>query len=222
MLQYLFFDFGGCLDAPGIHTRTLFWEAFAPYAEGRREEFQDAYGDADKKMMATGIAKSLGLREFNRFQGTLIAQAMKISPGAVHPQCDAITERMEKYLKHSHKALKLLKPRYPLGLISNFTGNLQVILEEQGYSGFFDSVTESFYVGASKPELKIFHEALAKQQFRPEECLYVGDNPVNDIAPAKSLGMKAILIHEPGKRRECGADAYVTDLLELPGLIQRM
>jgi len=108
-----------------------------------------------------------------------------------------------------------------MGLISNFTGNLEVILAEHDLSFLFDSVTESFYAGASKPELKIFHAALAKQNFPVSECLYVGDNPVNDIAPAKSLGMQAILIHEPGKKHECGADAYISSLWELSDWIQR-
>ncbi len=222
MLRYLFFDFGGCIDAPGIHTRTLFWEAFQQLGPDRRDEFQNAYGAADKKMMDSGIAKGLGLRDFNRLQGTLIAQTMKVSPAVIDPGCDRISARMEAYIKHSHGVLTELKRAYPLGLISNFTGNLQVILGEFGLDSLFESVTESFYVGASKPDLKIFREALGKQTFRPEECLYVGDNPVNDIAPAKSLGMKAILIHEPGKKRDCGADAYVSDLRELPGLIQKI
>lgn len=220
MLRYLFFDFGGCLDAPGIHTRTLFWEVFAPQMQGKREQFQDAYGEADKTMMSTGVARGLGLRNFNRLNGALIAKSLNIKPASVQAGCDEITVKMETYLSHSKRALEQLQKTHPLGLISNFTGNLEVILAEYELASLFDSVTESFYVGASKPDIKIFHTALAKQKFAPSECLYVGDNPVNDIAPAKSLGMQAVLIHESGKKRECGADAYVSDLLELPAWIQ--
>lgn len=221
MLRYLFFDFGGCLDAPGIHSRTLFWEVFErELGSSRLDEFQEAYSQADRNMMASGIAKSLGLREFNRMNGALIARALRKDPTAFRSGCDEITTRMEAYLCNSLSALRELKRGYPLGIISNFTGNLGVILDEQGFSGIFDSVTESFYVGAAKPDLKIFREALAKQHFSPSECLYVGDNPVNDIEPAKRLGMKTVLIHQPGKKRECDADAYVTDLRELPVRIQ--
>ncbi len=222
-MKYLFFDFGGCIDAPGIHSRTLFWRAFQRFQlleEKRKTDFQEAYTQADRQMMQTGEAVKMNLRAFNRHNAALIARALGLEPQATVSASDAITQEMTAYLEHSRTVLQELGRTYPLGIISNFTGNLELILEEHGLRPLFHSVTESFYAQSSKPERKIFQLALAKQAHAPAECLYVGDNPVNDIAPAKALGMQAFLIHEKGAKRECGADAYLDDLAALPILIQ--
>lgn len=48
-------------------------------------------------------------------------------------------------------------------------------------------------VGYLKPHPRIFHEALRRLQAEPEEVVYVGDNPVADIAGAQAAGLRAIL-----------------------------
>ncbi|RYZ95679.1 MAG: HAD family hydrolase [Proteobacteria bacterium] len=222
-VKFIFLDFGGCIDAPGIHTRTLFWDAFRAelgLAAEERTRFQEAYSLADKRMMDSGEAKALGLREFNRHNARLIAKECGYPISDSEKAADRVTRLMDSYLVESREALIELKSLAPLALISNFTGNLPVILEEFSLSELFESVTESFYAGAAKPDLKIFRQALSTTSFAPEDCLYIGDNPVNDIAPAKALGMKAVLIHPPGQRRECGADAYVETLRELARWVQ--
>jgi HAD superfamily hydrolase (TIGR01549 family) len=223
MLKRIYFDFGGCLDAPGIHTRTLFWDAFQD--EGlvhpdSRAEFQEAYTVADQRMMANGEAASLGLEEFNRHNAKLIAEFGGLDQQKCSKAGDRVTSLMRGYLEQSKAELAPFAENYSLSIISNFTGNLELILKEFGLRNFFSSVTESYYAGASKPDLRIFQTALGKHAERPEECMYVGDNPVNDIAPARQLGMKTALIHPPGKRRDCGASYYVEDLRALFSAIQ--
>lgn len=223
MAKTLFFDFGGCIDAPGIHTRTLFWDAFL--AEGlqaphQRFPFQEAYTEADRQMMSTGEARELALEAFNRHNARLIAGPLGLDAHRAELAGDRVTGLMRNYIANSRAPLRALRKQFELGVISNFTGNLEVILREFDLRDLFATVTESFYVGASKPDVKIFHAALAKQRAAPADCVYIGDNPVNDITPAKALGMRAVLIHEPGKRRECGADFYVEDLAEFSAWIQ--
>lgn len=222
-LSYLFFDFGGCIDAPGIHTRILFWDAYRRLdlrPADAREEFQEAYTMADQRMMATGEAKAMGLQEFNRHNSRLIAEKIGVSETDAERAANHVTSDMREYIERSKKTLTRLGTRYPLGLISNFTGNLELILMEFGMRSLFDSVTESFYVGYSKPAPEIFLAALKKQAFPAAECLYVGDNPKNDIIPAKALGLRTALIHRPGEKQECGADYYVETLEGLVPFIQ--
>ncbi|NUM87815.1 MAG: HAD family hydrolase [Bdellovibrionales bacterium] len=226
MIKHLFLDFGGCIDSPGIHTRTLFFREFAgrglvPAAD--RAAFQDAYTAADRRMMQTGEARELALEDFNRFQARLIREALGATDSdAWLGAADAVSEAQARWILHASRVLREMANDWPISLISNFTGNLEVILREFEIRDVFYSVTESFYVGFSKPDVRIFQVALAAQTHVPAECLYVGDNPKNDIAPASSLGMKSALIHAPGEKKECGADAYVTDLAELPRVIQSM
>lgn len=222
MLKRIFFDFGGCLDAPGIHTRTLFWDAFLAerlVEEEKRADFQEAYSQADRRMMSTGEAREMRLADFNRHQALLIAGAAGLGDEGARRAGDRVTALMRGYLEESKAALPLFSG-WKLSIISNFTGNLEPILEEAGLRGFFESVTESFYAGASKPDPRIFQAALGKHAEAPGECLYVGDNPVNDIAPARELGLKTALIYPAGKKRECGATFYVEGLRDLVSAIQ--
>lgn len=216
-IRSLLLDFGGCIDAPGIHTRTLFWRAFTREGvmpEAQREIFQEAYTLADQRMMKTGEAKKMGLSTFNRFNAALISDLLGLEEGAGERPADWVTAEMSRHIEGARPALQAYSTELPLGIISNFTGNLELIMEEFSIRSLFSAVTESFYAGSSKPEHKIFHAALAKQPFSPGECLYVGDNPKNDIEPAKSLGIKTALIYE-ASRRDCGADAYIRHLSEL-------
>jgi FMN phosphatase YigB (HAD superfamily) len=48
-------------------------------------------------------------------------------------------------------------------------------------------------VGYLKPHPRIFQHALELMGTQPEETIYIGDNPVADIAGAQSAGMRAVL-----------------------------
>ncbi|MAB81234.1 MAG: haloacid dehalogenase [Planctomycetes bacterium] len=47
-------------------------------------------------------------------------------------------------------------------------------------------------IGISKPNPKLYAQALADLELAPGEVMYVGDNPTHDIAPPQSLGMIAV------------------------------
>ena len=52
-----------------------------------------------------------------------------------------------------------------------------------------DAIFISGQIGISKPNPKLYQFALNTLDLRPQEAMYVGDNPLNDIVPPKSLGM---------------------------------
>ncbi|MGG7174109.1 HAD family hydrolase [Clostridium neonatale] len=58
-------------------------------------------------------------------------------------------------------------------------------------------VTDDY--GYSKPHEKSYTEIIEYFNIKPEECVYIGDNPNKDFIGAKKLGMKTIrIIHENG------------------------
>jgi putative hydrolase of the HAD superfamily len=61
-----------------------------------------------------------------------------------------------------------------------------------------DSVFVSDAIGISKPNPKLLQRALAGTGVPPGEAMYVGDNPVNDVGPAKAVGMVAVRFRSPG------------------------
>jgi putative hydrolase of the HAD superfamily len=44
-------------------------------------------------------------------------------------------------------------------------------------------------IGIGKPNVKLYLKACETLGIQPEECMYVGDSPVNDIDPANEIGM---------------------------------
>jgi putative hydrolase of the HAD superfamily len=56
-----------------------------------------------------------------------------------------------------------------------------------------DSIFISDQIGIAKPNPKLYATALRAHDLDPVRCVYVGDNPKNDVAPPKSLGMVTVL-----------------------------
>ena len=63
-----------------------------------------------------------------------------------------------------------------------------------GLARWMDAVVFCSDVGWRKPAPQIFEYTLEKLEARPEDCLFVGDNPRWDLAGPRALGMEAILI----------------------------
>ena len=66
-------------------------------------------------------------------------------------------------------------------------------------------------IGISKPNPKLLQKALSCSAVAPGEAIYVGDNPVNDVAPAKSLGMTAVRFRSPGGKHSCAPAPVAPD-----------
>lgn len=56
-----------------------------------------------------------------------------------------------------------------------------------------DAIFISDQIGIAKPNPKLYLKALRAGGVEAARAMYVGDNPVNDIAPPKRLGMRTVL-----------------------------
>lgn len=65
-------------------------------------------------------------------------------------------------------------------------------LEHFDLREYFKGFITSAYVGARKPDEKIYHMFLCIANAQPEECLFIDDKEEN-LIPASALGMKTIL-----------------------------
>lgn len=74
--------------------------------------------------------------------------------------------------------VRKLKPGYKLGLLSNTSPwHFEKAIRTAEVFPLFDSVTLSYEVGASKPDPRLFGDAVAKLGLMAEECLYIDDIP---------------------------------------------
>lgn len=92
--------------------------------------------------------------------------------------------------------LRSLRPAIKTGLISNAWPHLREWIIEQKFDDAFDDMTISAEVGATKPDARIYQQALKNLSVRPEEAIFVDDMPIN-IEAAKTLGMHGILFRKP-------------------------
>lgn len=88
------------------------------------------------------------------------------------------------------------------GVVSNWPPSLHAFLDHHDLTRYFEVVVCSGEVGIVKPQLEIFELAFAALGVMGSDCVYIGDNPVNDIGPARKLGMGAIHFNPRG---ECAA-----------------
>ena len=97
-------------------------------------------------------------------------------------------------------------------------------LAAQTAPALFDSRISSADVGYLKPHPKIFEAALDCLHVQADEAVFVGDNPVADIAGAQTVGLRAIMVVN-GQIPSLASDLIVPDaqidsLAELPSLLE--
>ena len=85
-----------------------------------------------------------------------------------------------------------------VGAVSNWEPRLQELCENLGIAQYFDFMVVSEAQGYAKPGMRLFELALERAATRPEEVIHVGNDPVEDIEPAESLGIRAVLLQRDG------------------------
>ncbi|MBI1729316.1 HAD-IA family hydrolase [Candidatus Acetothermia bacterium] len=89
---------------------------------------------------------------------------------------------------------KLKVAKYQLGVIANSRHLVIGRLDHTGLTSFFDTITYSEEVGASKPDRRIFEAALQRAGCQPQEAIHIGDRWVEDIEGARNAGIKPVLL----------------------------
>ncbi len=123
--------------------------------------------------------------------------------------------------------LQILKNEgYKLGLITNGNSELQRSkLKILDLNQYFDYI----YVGGEhelqKPNIEPFLETASALDLKPCECVYVGDNPINDIEASRKAGFLPIHVQTTGNWTlpEIEKPKYsVKTVAEIPELIKKI
>ena len=90
-----------------------------------------------------------------------------------------------------------------VGIITDSDNDyIEAHLKALGIYDLFESVTTSEDAGFYKPHPKPFQLALERAGVKPEEALYVGDNPSKDCVGARNVGMLGVLLDPGASKRE--------------------
>lgn len=82
-----------------------------------------------------------------------------------------------------------------------------------------DRVFTSEMMKVYKPKPEFYLTILNSLDIKPEEALFVGDTPDNDVTGPQRVGMKACLINRKGIKYDVCPDFVITDLRELYGIV---
>ena len=107
----------------------------------------------------------------------------------------------------------------PLYVISNWTIELEGVLEGLGWMGYFDGVVASAVLGVEKPRRGIFDVALRLSGVPADRAVMVGNDPVSDVRGAFEAGVDSVYVAR--KDREAPEATYVLpDLGGLAGIVR--
>lgn len=200
MIKAVFFDIDDTLYCFSRASK-LATKKVADYALGQLWIEADVWHDAVRQAQDK-IGRRLGFdsptfhnRQI-RFQNALEILHQPIYPYATEMYkiyWNTVLEDMEPE-SGIDQLLKLLKKKKVyLGIGSDMTSYIQnKKLERLKLASYFDSVITSEEAGKDKPASEIFTLCIEKCGYKPEECLFIGDNWEKDVAGARAAGMHAI------------------------------
>lgn len=207
MMAGYIFDYGGTLDTGGQHWGQVLWHAYERHQVPVTEaQFREAYVHAERTLGRNPI-----IRPDFTFRQTLETKLLlqleyfrgvwSVECGARYAEvlADDLYARTVEQTARSLKVLQTLKDQgVPMVLVSNFYGNMPVVLHEFGFDGLFVKVVESAVVGIRKPDPRIFLLGVDALGLKPEEVTVVGDSLDKDIIPAHEAGCQTVWFRGEG------------------------
>lgn len=223
-LDTLLFDFGGTLDAPGVHWLTRFHQLYPQVGlEVGPEHIKEAFYWADAQLLAHPEITTLPFLPLMLEHAALQLRYLGLPAHPYQQQLAAgFCDAARRSLHVSVGVLTALHPRFTLGVISNFYGNVATLCQECGLAALCDVIIDSAHVGVSKPERRIFTLALEQLGCAPHRAAYIGDSFERDVLGARAAGLRTIWLRgiEP---RVCPdpsmVDAIIMTLEELPTIL---
>ena len=195
------FDYGGTIDTQGCHWGKMIWHAYqrvgVPVSEN---DFRDAYVFAERTLGRNPIIQSSytfykTLQVKLRIEMEYLCEQHLLTGDVATWQSAVLADlygEVKRTVYQSREVLARLSEHYPLVLVSNFYGNINVVLEEFQLTGLFKSVIESAVVGVRKPDPAIFTLGVEALEMDASDVVVVGDSFTKDILPAIKAGCRAV------------------------------
>jgi putative hydrolase of the HAD superfamily len=108
-------------------------------------------------------------------------------------------------------------------MVSLTNGNANPVMT--GIAHWFDFSLNAAGVGKLKSEPDIYRQVHERAGIQPEQMVHIGDDPLYDIAGAKSAGSAAIWMNRESRiwqQEGLNPDAEINTLHELPALLNRL
>ena len=158
-----------------------------------------------EEMHVEVLAGRIGLDEARRerFRKVFVALGVQLDPADVHAVATAYRSgymTARRALDGAAALLAALQPRARIVIVTNnLLDEQQAKLEFCGLAHLVDVLVASEDVGVSKPDPGIFRIALERAGVAAGEAVMVGDSWVNDIAGARTAGIRGVWFNPDGQ-----------------------
>jgi len=235
----ILFDFGGTLDHPHHWLDRFVRHYHAAGMRLTRAELDVAYSHATRTAYQAGeevhrhslreLVKYLVAHQFDHLHRHGPDSVREHLAGLGEERHDlanriasGFAEESAEGLARSRALLKELSHEFKLGVVSNFYGNLQVVLFEAGIRELIQVAIDSKHMRVFKPDERIFVAALKVLDLPHNQVAMVGDSLHKDCAPARKLGMRSIWLRahltgggeHPQAREAAGLADHTIDTLD--------
>ena len=205
------FDFGGTLnvgeDVDAVAGATLVHFAREYGLSRTPDELLATWRQAAVAAMHAALAEPFYLyREIfqDAFRRTFRSFGVELSEAQAAAMDAYARQRAEqgtiRLIDGARESLAALRGRgLVVGIVSNSDEDLAPILAARaGLTEVLDFVLTSEAARSCKPDPGIFREALRRAGCAPDEAIFVGDQPEQDIAGANRTGLRSVLYAGPG------------------------
>ena len=179
-------DLGLDVDAIAVDRALVAGERYYQAALSSRRSFESSVAEA---------------RRFWHEYHALVVGELGVGPGSRREElAGALTERFWspaswRAFPEVHEVLgRLHAAGIQLAVISNFTDALAAVCATHELDGYLDCLVASANVGAQKPDVAIFREALRRTGADPAASVHVGDSYLADVLGARASGITGVLI----------------------------
>ena len=231
----IIFDYGGTIDTNGVHWAEVIWKEYQRAEAGiSRELFREAYVHGERT-----LGKNRIIEPTHTFRDLLdikikIQFDYLVSQGVTHLAsgnkaaeiAEGCYSQVLETLKTTCGIVEELSKERPTVLVTNFYGNMPVVLKEFSLDKYFDTIVESSVVGIRKPDPRLFALGVEALGLPAEDIVVIGDSYRKDIFPARSLGCKAVWLKKVVWEEEPIVDGYeptviIGELSEIIGLLEK-
>lgn len=232
-IKGVIFDYGGTIDTNGIHWGEVIAEQYRLAGiELERELYRNAYVHGERSLAKAPVIASQDtfhtlLRKKISIQFEYLkdqTQSEQFTDENAEKIADGCYSRVKETLETSRGIIASFAKKFPMVLVTNFYGNMPVVLNEFGLEDFFKCIVESSVVGIRKPDPALFAMGVEALHIAAEEIVVIGDSYRKDIYPALTLGCKTVWLKNLCWEEEPIIEGYaptaiINDIAQLPDII---
>ena len=235
-IKGIIFDYGGTIDTDGIHWGELIGEEYDKAGIGiGRGLYREAYVHGERSLAKSPIIEPTDtfhtlLKKKITLQFEYLSQQdsqLMLTQEQADKIADACYARVNEALALTRGIVQKLAERYPMVLVTNFYGNMPVVLEEFGLTKYFNSIIESSVVGLRKPDPALFDLGVKALGVKTDEIVVIGDSYRKDIYPSSTLGCRTVWLKKICWEEEPIVEGHaptatIESLAQLPDIINTL